>query len=294
MNALRTVRFLLPLLIAVTGPTLAQDTDQAPDVAKEQIESLTKRLAQSETRVKLVAKSAKALSQNFKAQSRQVDTLKADLDELRLNQKTSAQDLSDAVTLRFFTLLGMLATVLALVVVSFWVLRLRLQASESGFGEKFDRAVALIRDADQRMAQADANLARELSSLLVQIKEGRQNQFSTSKGTSEAQDHSLALKLADEIHRMRKRLNVLPEDTKGLGPLKKSVERLVGELAEQGYEIIDHTGKSYTENLSVNARFIPSDEVGINERRITKVVVPQVNFKGAMIRMADIEVSAGA
>ncbi len=37
-------------------------------------------------------------------------------------------------------------------------------------------------------------------------------------------------------------LAALPEDTKGLKPLSKSLERLEDELSEQGYEIIDHTG----------------------------------------------------
>jgi hypothetical protein len=51
---------------------------------------------------------------------------------------------------------------------------------------------------------------------------------------------------------------------------------------------------AYTENLSVKARFVPSDDLGPDQKIINKVVVPQVNYKGVMIRMADIEVSIGS
>ncbi|OGT19194.1 MAG: hypothetical protein A2V90_03765 [Gammaproteobacteria bacterium RBG_16_57_12] len=294
MNAKRTLRFLLPLLIAAFQPTLAQGVDSTPDAAKDQIESLSKRLAQSETNVKSLTRSAKALSQDSKDQSKQIGTLKAELDKLRLNQQTSAQNLSDAMILRFLALLGMLVVVLAVVGFSFLAFRRRLRASESGLGEKYDRAVASIREADQRMAQADANLARELSSLLLRIKEGRQSQSPVSTGNSETQDHSLALRLADEIHRMQKRLNALPEDTKGLGPLKKSIERLEGELADQGYEIVDLTNKSFSDGLNVVARFIPDESLSPDERIISKVIKPQVNYRGTVVQVSELEVSTGS
>ena len=62
-------------------------------------------------------------------------------------------------------------------------------------------------------------------------------------------------------------------------------------MSDQGYEIIDHTGMAYTENLSVKARFVPSDDLVSDQKIISKVVIPQVDYKGVMIRMADIEVS---
>ena len=282
------------MLIAAFQPTLAQGVDSTPDAAKDQIESLSKRLAQSETNVKSLTRSAKALSQDSKDQSKQIGTLKAELDKLRLNQQTSAQNLSDAMILRFLALLGMLVVVLAVVGFSFLAFRRRLRASESGLGEKYDRAVASIREADQRMAQADANLARELSSLLLRIKEGRQSQSPVSTGNSETQDHSLALRLADEIHRMQKRLNALPEDTKGLGPLKKSIERLEGELADQGYEIVDLTNKSFSDGLNVVARFIPDESLSPDERIISKVIKPQVNYRGTVVQVSELEVSTGS
>lgn len=151
-----------------------------------------------------------------------------------------------------------------------------------------------MRSSEEKVAKADTALADSLFEILNKLKL-QEIAASTShqSGTLEP-NHNLPLKLADEINRMRKRLASLPEDTKGLTPLKKSLERLEIELADQGYEIVEHTGMTYTENLSVKARFIPSDELGQDQRVITKVVTPQVNYKGVLIRMADIEVSIGS
>ena len=106
-------------------------------------------------------------------------------------------------------------------------------------------------------------------------------------------DHGLAIKLADEIHRMRRRITALPEDTKGLKSLSKSLERLEEELGSNGYEIIDYLGMNYTEGMTVKARFIPSDELNEDESIITRVVYPQVNFNDKLIQKADVEVSVG-
>ena len=112
-------------------------------------------------------------------------------------------------------------------------------------------------------------------------------------GSEDDIDHGLAIKLADEIHRMRRRISALPEDTKGLKSLSKSLERLEEELEGNGYEMIDYLGMNYTEGMTVKARFIPSDELNEGESIITRVVYPQVNFNDKLIQKADVEVSVG-
>jgi hypothetical protein len=109
-----------------------------------------------------------------------------------------------------------------------------------------------------------------------------------------AVNHTLSTKLADEIYRMRKRLLALPIDTPGLTPLQKSLERLETELENQGYEIVDYVGETYNDQMTVRPRFVPSDDLAPGERVITKVVSPQVNYQGVMLRMSDIEVSVGS
>ncbi len=104
-------------------------------------------------------------------------------------------------------------------------------------------------------------------------------------------DHSLAIKAGQEIHRMRKRVENMPPDTKGLGALKNSLQRLEEAFNHQGYEIVDLLGKPFTDGLAVHARFVPSDELNPGEQVITKVIQPQINFNQALIQAAEVEVS---
>jgi len=106
-------------------------------------------------------------------------------------------------------------------------------------------------------------------------------------------DHSLALKTGQEIHRMRKRIENMPPDIKGIGALKNSLQRLEEAFNHQGYEIVDLLGKTFTEGLTVHARVVPSDELGPEEQVITKVIQPQINFNQVLIQVAEVEVSVG-
>jgi hypothetical protein len=106
-------------------------------------------------------------------------------------------------------------------------------------------------------------------------------------------DHALPLKVGEEIFRMRQRLSALPDGTKGLKPLLKSLERLEEEFNQKGYELVDMLGKSYDDGLNVQAQFIPSDDLSPGERIINKIIKPQVNFNGVSIQVADIEVITG-
>ena len=155
-------------------------------------------------------------------------------------------------------------------------------------------AIDSVRYSEERIAKSDTALADSLFEILNKLKAQEMSVVAIGQAKQVEPNHHLPLKLADEIHRMRKRLSSLPDDTKGLTPLQKSLERLESELADQGYEIIDHTGMAYTEHLSVKPRFIPSDDLDPDQKIISKVVTPQVNYMGVMIRMADIEVSIGS
>jgi flagellar biogenesis protein FliO len=187
-------------------------------------------------------------------------------------------------------MLGLLI-LLGLIGLSYWILRKRQAESNRDLSIQVQQTLESVRLSEEKIVQTDTKLAEQLLEVVMQLKQPQQN---VAIGQQQSKpDHSLPLKLADEIHRMRKRLAALPDDTKGLKPLSKSLERLEDELQEQGYEIIDYIGMKYTENMSVKARFIPSDDLDEGQSMISKVVTPQVNFNGILIRMADVEVSVG-
>ena len=106
-------------------------------------------------------------------------------------------------------------------------------------------------------------------------------------------DHSLALKVADEIVRINKNISQMDSSVKGLKQLTASVKRIQDNFAANGYELIEMLGKEYNEGMKAIANFTPSDKIETGKQIITRIIKPQVNYKGAMIQAAQIEVSVG-
>ena len=106
-------------------------------------------------------------------------------------------------------------------------------------------------------------------------------------------DHSLALKVGDEIIRMRKNLSSMPEDTKGLKQLSKALQRIQDTFKLNGYEMIEMLNKPYNEGMKVVANFVPDENLKEGQQIITRIIKPQINFNGVMVQSAQIEVSIG-
>jgi chromosome segregation ATPase len=268
---------------------------------KEEISQLDKDYQKQQEKITILTSGLKASEQREQALGLKLEQLDAQNKMLQsslahLGQQTDqkTQQINQTISLRTQWYAAAMIFLLLLLVAGYWYLRRRSHASEQGLSERVQQVIETVRASDERLAKADTELADSLFAILNQLKAQDMAVAASAKGNAVEPNHHLPLKLADEIHRMRKRLSSLPAETKGLTPLKKSLERLETELADQGYEIIDHTGMTYTENLSVKARFIPSDELDAEQRLISKVVTPQVNYHGVMIRMADIEVSIGS
>lgn len=104
-------------------------------------------------------------------------------------------------------------------------------------------------------------------------------------------DHSLALKVADEIVRIELNLSRMDASVKGYKQLTKAVERIKNNFQANGYEIIDMLGKPYNEGMKVIANFVPDETLKEGEQIITGVTKPQINFNGKMIQAAQITVS---
>lgn len=106
-------------------------------------------------------------------------------------------------------------------------------------------------------------------------------------------NNSLAFKVADEITRMRQRISSMPSDINGIVQLLKSLDRLEDELNILEFEMPVLINKPYNDGMTVKARFIPSESMKTGEKIITKVIKPQINFKGQLVQVAEVEVSTG-
>lgn len=106
-------------------------------------------------------------------------------------------------------------------------------------------------------------------------------------------NYSLAFKVADEITRMRQRIASMPSDINGIAQLSKSLDRLEEELKVLGFEIPALINMSFDDGMTVKARFIPTEGMNPGEKIITKVIKPQINYKGQLVQIAEVEVSIG-
>lgn len=104
-------------------------------------------------------------------------------------------------------------------------------------------------------------------------------------------DHSLALKMADEINRIQKNLNHMDPSTKGLKQLNGAVRRILENFESNGYKLVELLNKPYDQGMNAIAVFRPDEQLKADEKIISKIIKPQVNFRGVMIQSAEIEVS---
>ena len=106
-------------------------------------------------------------------------------------------------------------------------------------------------------------------------------------------DHSFAKRVADEIVRITTNLSRMDESIKGYKQLKASVRKLEQSLNANQYEIEDMLNKAFVPGMNLQANFVIDDTLGPDESIITRIIKPQINYKGKLIQVAQVEVSQG-
>jgi hypothetical protein len=115
----------------------------------------------------------------------------------------------------------------------------------------------------------------------------------TEQKESEDIDHSLALKVADEIIRIQKNLSSMDPETKGVKQLEFAVDRIKDNFKENGYEMVELLNIPYDQGMKVSAKFKPDGTLKRGEHIITRIIKPQVNYNNVIIQEAQVEVSVG-
>lgn len=150
-------------------------------------------------------------------------------------------------------------------------------------------AVESIRKAQRNMQEETLKLDNKLLDIFdTQLKIHKET---SSSGKKEEIDHSLALKVADELTRIETNLSRMDSGIKGYKQLMASLKRIKDNYLANGYEIVDMLGKPYNDGMKVIANFVPDENLKDGEQVITGIVKPQVNYKGQMIQAAQITVS---
>lgn len=150
-----------------------------------------------------------------------------------------------------------------------------------------------IRNTKKSLEEESLKLDNKLIEVLeTQLKVQQEESKNQPFATNEKADHSLALKVADEIVRMQKNISRMDADIKGLKPLEKGIERIQANFAANGYEMVNLLNNEYDERMNIDViNFVEDDTLESGKKIISKIIKPQINFNGILIQRAQVEVS---
>ncbi len=224
---------------------------------------------------KLVAKNSKSISSNANASEKKIQETgqKADSQIAKLDSKN-----------KLYWIIAALA-ILLLGGLIYWILGKRITYSKTDVETQ-------IRNTKTSLEEESVKLDNKLVEVLeTQLKLQQESTISQPVASNDQTDHSLALKVADETIRIQKNLGRMHESTKGLKQLNASIKRIKDNFASNGYELVDMLGKEYNEGMKATVNFVQDEDFEEGKRIITRIIKPQVNYKGEMIQTAQIEVT---
>jgi len=217
-------------------------------------------------------------SQNITTNSNQLGT---EIQKVTTERNTQITALDNTIGKnRLYWILGSLGTLL-LGGLMYLFLGKRIKSSKTDVETQ-------IRNTKQSLEEESVKLDNKLVEILETQLKVKQAQPVTS---NKKEDHSLALKVADEVIRIQKNLGRMDEKTKGLKQLSSSVKRIQDNFMANGYELVEMLGKEYNEGMKATVNFVQDEDFEEGKRIITRIIKPQVNFKGTMIQTAQIEVT---
>lgn len=209
--------------------------------------------------------------------------LSADIQRTDSNAVTRFSSLDESLTssTRFWIIAVIVLLVITLLI--YFILKKRIHSDKDYLTNQLSKTRI---DLEEEGIKLDNKLIEILSTQLKVL------EVNKSQDTSE-KDHSLALKIADEIVRIEKNLTNMDPEIKGYKQLEASVKRIKDNFDANGYELVDMLNKPYDQGMKVIANFRPDENLKAGEQLITRIIKPQINYKGSMIQSAQIEVSQG-
>lgn len=163
----------------------------------------------------------------------------------------------------------------------------RINSGTSTIGD-VRRAQEALQVAQTKMQEESVKLDNQL--LAIVQKQLDASVTSANKTTGEP-DHSLVVKLADEIARIETNLSKMDKSVRGYKQLVQAKDRMINNVRANGYEIISLLGQEYNDGMQFQTRFVPDESLPEGKRIITGMIKMQVNYNGKMIQPAEIVVS---
>ena len=240
------------------------------------------------------------LKKDNKAQQLAIDSLRNTCSILEKAQTADRKDINGKIDatdnnvrvnqdmLQSRTLWGIMIVIilLALVTTGSYLLAKRIKSGDTSIDE-VRKAQEALGVAQKKMQEESIKLDNQM---LAIVQKQLESKPTTSVGTA-VPDHSLALKVADEIVRIELNMSRMDSSIKGYKQLTKAVERIKDNFNANGYEIVDMLGKPYNEGMKVTANFVADEDLEEGKQIITSITKHQINYNEQMIQAAQITVS---
>lgn len=277
---------------------------QTVEKQKQEIEGLTSKVNSQQTTINQQRNSINEITTKATRLESTVDSLSSLIETNRSNINTIADDLGtkiqetgeqaetriselggDVEKNRLYWIIATLVTLL-LGALMYLFLGKRIKSSQTDVETQ-------IRNTKKSLEEESLKLDNKLIKVLeTQLKVQQEETKNQPIATNEKTDHSLALKVADEIVRMQKNISRMDADIKGLKPLEKGIERIQANFAANGYEMVNLLNNEYDERMNIDViNFVEDDTLESGKKIISKIIKPQVNFNGILIQRAQVEVS---
>lgn len=299
---------ILLLIICV-----CQATNAKPSSDNDKIKSLDEKCVNLQNQQSRIANDLCRLKDKQKESDRRIQALKSDnnrqsavIDSLRntckqltetqsadrksvngMIDKTNSNVQANQETLQSRTLLVCIIAILMLVVIVGVTYRLakRIKSGSTSIDE--------VRKAQDALQAAQTKMQEESIKLDDKLLELFDRQIANVPKNADygEPDHSLALKVADEIVRIELNMSRMDFSIKGYKQLSKAVERIKDNFKANGYEFVEMLGKPYNEGMKVIANFVVDEDLEEGKQIITGITKPQINYNGQMIQAAQITVS---
>ena len=310
-------KITIAALLIISQSAFAQVTSEE---LKKEITPLIKKIEVLETKATKQGKEIEGLNLKLSTTNKQIDSLenKIAANEIAISQtktdltneitqsgvasdgkiKTVSKDLSKN---SLYGIIGvLLAILLSGVLFFFWKKRQetdkselinKLDNSKKEINKEIENTKSSLTTIEQKLFEEYNKQVAGIEQLFLSISELNKGK---SPATITEQDHSLALKVADEVTRINAFANTLDPTKQEAIALKSSVKRIIDNFKANKYEIVDLLGQKYDDRLNI---IVVGESIDSNlnsgEEKITKIIKPLVKFNGEQIQAAQVEISIG-
>lgn len=230
-----------------------------------------------------------------------IDSLQKDYNTLVANQKADKSEIVNSIdktneliqttenVLSSRTLWGAcgLVILLSVIIGSFFAFLKKIKLGTSSIDE-VRKAQGALEVAQKKMQEESIKLDNQM---LAIVQKQLEAYIPSANKTTGEPDHSLVVKLADEIARIETNLSKMDKSVRGYKQLVQAKDRMINNVRANGYEIISLLGQEYNDGMQFQTRFVPDESLPEGKRLITGMIKMQVNYNGKMIQPAEIVVS---